>query len=93
MSDKSFYVELIDGKPSLKKKHSNGYCSQIQMALGLSNISFCDFIVYSFKGCIIIRILFDEVYFKNLITKINNFYNTYLLPALVAADAEKNQAS
>ena len=46
----------------LKKDHPNGYYTQIQMAMGFSQITFCDFIVYTFDGMIIIRTQFDEDY-------------------------------
>ena len=45
LKDKNFYVELRDGMLHLKEEHSNGYYSQIQMAMGLSQLKFCDFIV------------------------------------------------
>ena len=62
LKDKDFYVELRDRVPYLKARHSNGYYSQIQMAMSLSQLKFCDFIVYSFKGMIIIRISFSTIY-------------------------------
>jgi len=86
VQDNSFYVGIENGKPYLKKKHSNGYYTQIQMALGLSRIQFCDFVVYSFTGMIIIRIPYDEEYFVNVVKKLNMFYKDYLLPKLM----EKN---
>ena len=73
LKDKNFYVELRDGMPHLKEEHSNGYYSQIQMAMGLSQLKFCDFIVYSFKGMIIIRIPFSEICFIKLTEKLNIF--------------------
>ena len=76
--DLKFYVELIDNKPSLKKNHS--YYTQIQMAMGLSRARFCDFIVYTFEGLIIIRIKYSDSYFRTLIKKLNHFYKQYLLP-------------
>ena len=63
LHDQSFYVKYEDGVPVLKKDHPNGYYTQIQMAMGLSQITFCDFIVYTFDGMIIIRTQFDEDYF------------------------------
>ena len=33
LKDKSFYVELQDGMPHIKEEHSNGYHSQIKMAM------------------------------------------------------------
>ena len=74
LKDKNFYVELLDGMPHLKKEHSDGYYSQIQMAIGLSQLKFCDFIVYSFKGMIIIRITFSEIYFIKLTEKLDHFF-------------------
>ena len=58
--DQSFYVKYEDGVPVLKKDHPNGYCTQIQMVMGLSETTFCDFIAYTFDGMIIIRTQFDE---------------------------------
>ncbi len=83
VSDAKFYVGIEDGKPYLKKNHSVGYYSQIQMAMGLSQVKFCDFIVYTFKSMIIIRIEFDEQYFENLMKKLNTFYRNYMLPELM----------
>ena len=51
--DQSFYVKCEDGVPVLKKEHPNGYYTQTQMAMRLSQITFCDFIVYTVDGIII----------------------------------------
>ena len=40
LKDKNFYVELQDRMPHLKEEHSNGYYSQIQIAIGLSQLRF-----------------------------------------------------
>ena len=82
LNDDKFYVGSRDGVPYLKPDHSNGYFSQIQMAMGLSQAKFCDFIVYTFKGMIIIRTEFEPTYFVELINKLNMFYKTYMLPEL-----------
>ena len=83
INDDKFYVSLVDGKPELKNDHPNGCYSQIQMAMGLSGAPFCDFIVYTFKGLIIARTLFDNEYFINLIQKLNTFYRKYMLPRII----------
>ena len=51
--DQSFYVKYEDGVPVLKKEHPNCCYTQIQIAMRLSQIKFCDFIVYTFDGIII----------------------------------------
>ena len=66
LSDKHFYMHMTENGPQLKINHNNGYYTQIQMAMGLSCVKFCDFIVFSFKGLIISRIVFDEDYFEKL---------------------------
>ena len=43
----NFYVNLENGKPILKKSHSTGYYSQIQLAMELSGFDACDFVVYT----------------------------------------------
>ena len=81
LKDKNFYVELGDGMPHLPM--SSGYYSQIQMAMGISQLKLCDFIVHSFKGMIIIRIPFSETYFIKLTKKINHFFKNDALPYLI----------
>ena len=53
------------------------------MTMALSQKIFCDFIVYTFDGMIIIRTQFDEDHFFSLLQKLNSFYNYFMLPELV----------
>ena len=82
--DQSFYVKYGHGVPILKKNHPNGYYTQIQMAMVVSQITFCDFIVtvYTFDGMIIIRTQFEDIFFS-LLQKLNSFYKDFMLPKLV----------
>ena len=50
--------------------------------MGLSQITFCDFIVHTFDGKIIIRTQFDEDYSFSLLQKLNLFYKDFMLPKL-----------
>ena len=79
VTDKKFYVGIDNGKPYLKQSHS--YYTQIQMAMGLSQVTYCDFIVYTFKGMMIVRTPLDREYFKNMVEKLSIFYKKELLPA------------
>ena len=80
VQDPNFYVNLENGEPILKKSHSTGYYSQIQLAMGLSGFETCDFVVYTFKGLVIVRTEFDVSYFDSLIQKLNLFYKKFMLP-------------
>ena len=81
--DKSFFVEKKNGHPVKKNTHSSGYYTQIQMAPGLSGFTDCDFIVYSLKGCIIIRIPFDLEYFEDAMKKLNRVYKEHFLAVII----------
>ena len=76
LKNEKFYVFIKDGVTYLKKY---GYYSQVQLAMGLSQTKLCYFIVYTFKDLIITRVNFDEMYFKNMVIKLNSFYKTYIL--------------
>ena len=62
------------------------------MAMGLSGTTFCDFVVYTFTGMLIVRVKFDEDFFVELILKLNSFYKGYLLPKIseIYVDNEEN---
>ena len=83
MEDKSFYIELHDGKPALKKDHYFGYNTPIQVAMGFCGAQWCDFVVYFFKGIIIVRVPFDEAYFEKVENKLSEFYMKWYLPQLM----------
>ena len=85
LEDEKCYVGLQDGELYLKKRHSFGYYTQIQMAMGLVQASYCYFIVYTFKGLLIVKTSFDEVYFVDLVKKLNDFYKNYLLQAFIGS--------
>ena len=87
-NDTKFYITLVDGKPSLRKNHARGYYSQVQMAMGLAGASFCDFVVYTFRGLIIVRTYFDNEYFLELVDVLNSFYKAYMLPKLLENEKE-----
>ena len=82
LEDKNFYVELPDGMPHLKAEHSSSYYSQIQITMGPSQLKFCDFIVYSFKGMIIILIPFGEIYFIKLTKKLKYCFKNFVKVAI-----------
>ena len=79
VEDPKFYVGFSEGQPFLKESHK--YYTQVQMAMGLSQADFCDFVVYTFKGMIIIRVPFDLERFKNIVDKLSTFYKKFLLPS------------
>ena len=84
LDDENFYIgKDTNNNLFLKKDHPFGYYTQVQMALGLSGLNYTDFVVYTFKCMLIVRVQFDGVFFINLVNKLNIFYKDYLLPHLL----------
>ena len=69
----------------MEKSHSTGYYSQIQLAMGLSGFDTCDFVVYTFKGLIIVRTEFDVSYFESVMQKLDSFCKKFMLPRMVSS--------
>ena len=51
----------------------------------LSGFDTCDFVVYPFKGLIIVRTAFDVSDFHSVIQKLNSFYKIFMLPRMVSS--------
>ena len=83
LNDPSFYIKKEDGYILLKKDHPDGIYAEIQIAMGLSGVKFCDLVVFVFAGLLIVRTQFDEAYFVSLVYKLNDFYKEYMLPKIV----------
>ena len=84
IEDELFYIELVDGKPNLKKDHHLGYYTQVQLVMGFCGLHWVDFVVYLFKGMIITRVPFDKDYFDQVVCKANTFYVKWFLPQRMA---------
>ena len=78
-SDK-FMLHVKDGKLHLRETHRAYY--QIQCQLALTGSEFCDLVVYTFKSLAIVRIIFNERFWRNVIDEIGPKYFKYILPKL-----------
>ena len=76
--DKSFCCSVLKGKISLKKTHSFYY--QIQGQMALTGRHWCDFFVWTLKGHYVERIPFDASFWKEMSSKLNLFYEHYVVP-------------
>ena len=75
-SDSNFFLELIDGKPRLKRNH---HYAQVQGQLGATQCKWCDFIVYTSKGMSVGRIPYDHAYWASMKNKLKNYYFDYFI--------------
>ena len=81
--DHTFYIGIEDEQVFLKKEHSAGYYTQIQLAMGLAGLRWCHFIVYVYRGMIIVKVEFDEQHFMKVVKSVETFYRDHFLKHIV----------
>ena len=57
--------------------------------MGLSGVSYADFVYYTFIGLIIVRVKFDKEHFQKLVIKLNAFYKDYEVSQVLKKRKEK----
>jgi len=70
-----------DGTMMLNQPHDYYYQVQGQMAIG--NKKYCDFVCWTTKGHLIIRIQYDKAFFEGFVGKCKHFFDLYILPELM----------
>ena len=81
-SDKSFCLEIVNGKPCLKKNHV--YYYQVQGVMAICQLCFVDFVVYTVSDVHVERIYFSKVEWeKCTLPELTTFYFNYLMPDTV----------
>ena len=85
-SKPNFFCTLkVNGAtPQLELKRNHPYYAQVKGQMGVTQRKWCDFIVYTEKGLSIQRIYFDELFWKDLLTKLEEFYDNCLAPEIVS---------
>lgn len=76
--DRAFFMELVNGKPRLKRNHA--YYDQVQGQMAIAGVHWCDFICYTKKGLSIERIMFDENHWDTLCDRLCFYYIEHFLP-------------
>ena len=78
---KPFYCEIENGDIKLKKNHQ--YYYQVQGAMGIVGVEWCDFIIWTTKGMTIERIQFDKLFWTSCLTYLRSVYLEYVLPEII----------
>lgn len=80
--DGSYHLELRNDKPKLKI--SSTWYTQIQVHLGVSKFSWCDFVMFTQAPphIFIERIVFDEEIFQREVDKALAFHEKFVMPRL-----------
>ena len=81
MTDKSFFMKMVEGKSQLKAGHL--YYYQFQGILNILEVPWVDFAIYTNKGICIDRIFRDQTLWTNrMLPELTNFFCQYILPKL-----------
>ena len=81
MSDRNFFLRLVDDCVQLKRKHS--YYYQCQGVLNLLGLNWIDFVVYTTKDVHVERIQKDELLWTSkMLPTLTTFFVNYILPKL-----------
>ncbi|KAJ8672085.1 hypothetical protein QAD02_003344 [Eretmocerus hayati] len=86
MSSLPFIVETEPGVYFLKEKHS--YYCQVQLGLFVSNLKYCDLIVYSSfeDNYLTVQVPYDSVAIEEYLSSLTYVYFAHMLKHLIAAD-------
>ena len=78
---KHFFLAKVDGKVLLKTNHK--YYFQVQGSLGIPQLKWSDFVVYTKKDLHVERIFFDnELWEKTMLPELTGFYFEYVFPQI-----------
>ena len=75
------YLKSVDGDLQLDKSHS--YYYQIQGQLYCADKGSCDFVVYTIKDMVVIRVVRDDQFIADMLEKLLNFYKQFYQSALL----------
>ena len=78
---KSFYCQLINDRVCLKQTHS--YYYQIQGAMAMAHVEWCDFIVWTTNDMVVERIPFNQSFWDYIYSQLKSIYLSYMLPEII----------
>ena len=81
-SEQNFYVHCVGEDYKLKKNHK--HYKQVQGQMTIAGVSWCDFLVYSNTGLIIIRVNYDSDFELNDLKILSEFYIKYYMTVLLS---------
>uniref|UniRef100_A0A1X7U1U0 Uncharacterized protein n=1 Tax=Amphimedon queenslandica TaxID=400682 RepID=A0A1X7U1U0_AMPQE len=78
---KAFYCEVVNNKIHLKK--SQDYYYQVQGALAITKVEWCDFVVWTTKDMHIKRIIFNQSFWNTCYLRLKTVYLSYILLEII----------
>lgn len=79
--DTNFCLEVVDGELQLKK--TSPYYKQVQTQIFVADVEYCDFVLWTLKDCVVLRVAPDPLLWNALLEKAQQFFELVSLPELV----------
>ncbi len=80
-AQQKYFCYLENENIHLKTQHQ--YYYQVQGKMAVCSKKWCNFVVYTNSGTSVERIDFNEIFWKDMLVKLNSFYVSSVLPKLV----------
>ncbi len=87
------FLEMGTDKYQLKDTTSEGYLSQVQCAMAVTETKACDFIVYNggkAHDLVVVPVDFDSAMWEDLLKSAKIFFETHLAPAIMGHSPESS---
>ena len=75
------FLELKDGIPCLNRKHL--YYAQVQMQMAITKSKDCDFVVWTSKNILILKVAFDQSFWEKLLFNLITFFSEHVSGSLL----------
>ena len=66
------YIDFVDGEPALKRSHN--YYAQVQMQMALTKAASCNFVVWTTKNILVLKVDFDQYFWQKLQSQLIGFF-------------------
>ena len=87
----TFYVKQHDEEYVLARNHK--YYSQVQHEINIVDVKHCDFVVWTPKDFLVIRIEKDQEFINAMIEKCDSFWKEVIFPELMTQSIENSTKS
>ena len=87
----AYIYKEANGLFQLKRNHS--YYLQVQCQMFVTGSLFCDFVVFTEKALVVVRIMPDSTAWEAALQKAKSFFNKCILPALMQATPCEGESS
>ena len=81
--DPSFYCKIENDKMQLKSSHHYYHQVQLQLYVSSDMFSWCDYCIYTTKGCLVTRITLDKQWVKDYVPQLKEYFNNSMLEEIL----------